>query len=482
MTKKRGFWKNRRSESSSSSSSSLAIEKALEAQRLKSARDSNTLDTLDTSDNNNIVSNINGFHYDAVTDRYYKVDNKKSKRSSSLSSHIYQQQQQHHHPPCYNIINTLNLRELYAPVFIATRLEYMTLRNIDLHVNGNDINDTNDTNADHRTVNDTHSHDTHGILIIRDHIDGIQIHLNVHQRVSLLRNNKELPLYTEKYKSIDNVCWKSNNNDDENMTLCFTNDHSHNHCGLIIANLIESANKKKIFIKDIAKISLEHSKPIQQCIWSKYDNNNIYLVEENGVKACSLNSINPCRYIMKMKSPLKYCCCSDTNTLITGFRNGKIINYDIRQNEIAIDIGNMNYAIDYIHCLRNNHSIIVQDILGTIKIFDQRKPNMIKQTIWQARDESHFATQIKRFWLSDNENMLATANNTQLNFFDIRNDETLLFSKTLNGIDLDYYNNITISSQASNNDSINSSYISGLSGCIHSSNYNFQDAVWFAKM
>jgi hypothetical protein len=182
-----------------------------------------------------------------------------------------------------------------------------------------------------------------------------------------------------------------------------------------------------------------------------------------------------------MKSPLKYCCCSDTNTLITGFRNGKIINYDKRQNEIAIDIGNMNYAIDYIHCLRNNHSIIVQDILGTIKIFDQRKPNMIKQTIWQARDESHIATQIKRFWISDNENMLATANNTQLNFFDIRNDETLLFSKTLNGIDLDYYNNITISSQASN-DSINSSYISGLSGCIHSSNYNFQDAVWFAKM
>lgn len=475
MTKKKRHWTrcDKVSSTSSSSIASIEFEKALIEQRQRSLLYSNSIDNkTENNTNDNTITSINGYQYDDNTERYYKVNdnNKKSKLHNDDNTTI--------HSP-YNLINTLNLRQIYAPFIISSRLEHMRLTNIDYHMY------TNDISIDHRTINDSHSHENHGVLIIRDHNDGLQLHLNVHQRVSLLRDKKELELCTEKYKSIDNVCWKpdTNENDNNDMTLCFTNDHSHNHCGLIIGNLTESANRKKVFIKDLCKIALEHSNPVQQSIWSRYNDSVIYLVEENGVKICYLNSISPCRYIMRMKSSLKYVCCSDANSLITGYRNGRISHYDNRQNyttsDNANDVGTMEYAVDYMHCLRNNYSIVVQDIIGTIKVFDQRKPNMVA-LINKARNDNRLSTQIKRFWVSDNENVLVACNGTYLNFYDLYTEQKIIHTHSLSVENLDYYNNITISSQSPNY-SLSKSYTSGLNGVLHSNNYNYQDIVWTAK-
>lgn len=109
---------------------------------------------------------------------------------------------------------------------------------------------------------------------------------------------------------------------------------------------------------------------------------------------------------------------SHESVKIVGFRNGDVSILDTRERVKGFTIGRLPYCVDYLDCLRDEMTLVAQDITGQVSLYDCRMPSADKDTEYMrvATGNSASVRKTRRFWISHDESFLvAPANESRCN-------------------------------------------------------------------
>lgn len=119
---------------------------------------------------------------------------------------------------------------------------------------------------------------------------------------------------------------------------------------------------------------------------------------------------------------------SHESVKFVGYRNGDISILDTRQRTKSSTIGRLPYCVDYLDCLRDELTLVAQDITGQVSLYDCRMPSINKNTEYQ-RVVSGVSTKVRktrRFWISPDEGFIVVpANEPRRNRASASHDETV---------------------------------------------------------
>lgn len=109
---------------------------------------------------------------------------------------------------------------------------------------------------------------------------------------------------------------------------------------------------------------------------------------------------------------------SHESVKIVGFRNGDVSVLDTRERAKGSTIGRLPYCVDYLDCLRDERTLVAQDITGHVSLYDCRMPSTGKDTEYMRLVTGNSANvrKTRRFWISHDEGFLvAPANESRCN-------------------------------------------------------------------
>ena len=96
-----------------------------------------------------------------------------------------------------------------------------------------------------------------------------------------------------------------------------------------------------------------------------------------------------------------------------GFRNGDVSVLDTRERARSSKVGQLPYCVDYLDCLRDEITLVVQDITGQVSLYDCRMPSNDRNTEYM-RVVTGISTNVRktrRFWISPDEGFLVVPAN-----------------------------------------------------------------------
>jgi hypothetical protein len=117
---------------------------------------------------------------------------------------------------------------------------------------------------------------------------------------------------------------------------------------------------------------------------------------------------------------------SHESVKFVGFRNGDVSVLDTRERTKSSTVGRLPYCVDYLDCLRDEITLVVQDITGHVSLYDCRMPSSDKNTEYMrvVTGNSTNVRKTRRFWVSPDEGFLVVpANESRFNgVVSLRND------------------------------------------------------------
>ena len=413
-----------------------------------------------------------GYAYDSAADRYYRVPTSRSVTMVNTSLKFPPSHVEETRTTCRSILNLLNRRQMLYGRCIrygcSSMQSEMTAGSLLLKPVCFDCSDS--SGPDYLDDNDLDYHPTFGVA--RTSAQLITVYESQNQRYKTINMSSFTRL-----RGSSHPHWRPSTSgvSAEKPTLALlvhsdtfvqtmllqqqseSTDYSRRQSGLYpsIWKACKIGGLSSIDQGSVSKIEWSSSgeELFQLCetgIWMTNVERNFFPVHSAAARGLHEMSYSKSSMVLSTRDSNRNCnvvamCNSihQESVKYVGFRNGELKTIDIRCPTANMKIGQLPYCIDHIDCLRDETTLVAQDITGQVSLYDCRMPMGRKFTEYLRVVEGKCAEvrKTRRFWIDPGEGFIVIPANSSS--VDLKNNsgkqgQAFLAAYTLKHSPVDY--------------------------------------------